>query len=132
MTSPESAFTTTFTQDMELQPLSCDAGVPWDDGNKVLEYIKEVEYFGLTGEIMFDGDGFRTHFTLDLMEKFHNRMKKTAIWTEKGELVIFHMVFIHAVDPVQICLLLATQSGALRRDAYIQRFPSIPNSNHFK
>jgi len=71
-------------EDMELQPLSCDAGVPWDDGNKVLSYIKEVEYFGLTGEITFDEDGFRTHFMLDLMEKFHNRMKKTAIWTEKG------------------------------------------------
>ena len=76
---------------MELQPLSCDAGVPWDDGNKVLSYIKEVEYFGLTGEITFDEDGFRTHFMLDLMEKFHNRMKKTAIWTEKGG-VIFNMV----------------------------------------
>ena len=23
---------------MELQPLSCDAGVPWDDGNKVLRF----------------------------------------------------------------------------------------------
>ena len=73
---------------MELQPLSCDAGVPWDDGNKVLSYIKEVEYFGLTGEITFDEDGFRTHFTLDLMEKFHNRMKKTAIWTEKGGVIL--------------------------------------------
>ena len=69
---------------MELQPLSCDAGVPWEDGNKVLSYIKEVEYFGLTGEIVFDTEGLRTHFMLDLMEKFHNRMKKTAIWTEKG------------------------------------------------
>ena len=57
----------------------------------MLSYIKEVEYFGLTGEIVFDGDGFRTHFMLDLMEKFHNRMKKTAIWTEKGG-VIFKMV----------------------------------------
>ena len=96
MMSLESASTTTFMQDMELQPLSCDAGVPWDDGNKVLSYIKEVEYFGLTGEIVFDEDGFRTHFTLDLMEKFHNRMKKTAIWTEKGKLLIFHIFFYSA------------------------------------
>jgi hypothetical protein len=56
-----------------------------DDSCQVLGYIKEVEYFGLTGEIMFDADGFRTNFKLDLMEKFHNRMKKSAIWTEKGE-----------------------------------------------
>ena len=63
----------------------------------------QVEYTGLTGEIKFDADGFRTHFPLDLMEKFHNRLKKTAVsrylhhidiyniyiicnqvWTEKG------------------------------------------------
>ena len=80
---------------MELQPLSCEAGVPWEDGNKVLSYIKEVEYFGLTGEITFDTDGFRTHFMLDLMEKFHNRMKKTAIWTEKGWLtLVYHKTIL--------------------------------------
>ena len=39
----------------------------------------QVEYTGLTGEIKFDADGFRTHFPLDLMEKFHNRLKKTAV-----------------------------------------------------
>merc|ERR1719410_2589432 len=70
--------------DMELQSLSCDRPMPWDDGEKVLGYVKEVEYTGLTGEIKFDADGFRTHFPLDLMEKFHNRLKKTAVWTEKG------------------------------------------------
>ena len=58
--------------------------MPWQDGEKVLGYIKEVEYTGLTGEIKFDAEGFRSHFPLDLMEKFHNRVKKTAVWTEKG------------------------------------------------
>jgi len=71
-------------QDMELQRLSCPLGTPWEDGEKVLGFIKEVEYTGLTGEIKFDQEGFRTHFPLDLMEKFHNRLKKTAVWTEKG------------------------------------------------
>jgi len=71
-------------QEMELQPLSCMEAVPWEDGEKVLSYIKDVEHFGLTGEIKFDADGFRTNFHLDLMEKYHNRMRKSAIWTEKG------------------------------------------------
>ena len=80
---------------MELQPLNCEAGIPWEDGEKVgnyrgftssqvLGYIKEVELFGLTGEVMFDSQGFRTNFKLDVMEKFHNRLKKAAIWSEKG------------------------------------------------
>jgi len=71
-------------QEMEIQPLSCDDGQPWEDGEKVLGYIKEVEYVGLTGEIKFDSEGFRRKFPLDLMEKVRNRLKKTAIWTEAG------------------------------------------------
>ena len=86
-------------QEMELHPMSCDTGTIWEDGEKVtlkkemvilfiflqvLSYIKEVEYFGLTGEITFDAEGFRTNFQMDLMDKFHHRMKKSAIWTEKG------------------------------------------------
>lgn len=50
----------------------------------MLGYVKEVELFGLTGEVMFDSQGFRTNFKLDVMEKFHNRLKKAAIWSEKG------------------------------------------------
>ena len=80
-------------QDMEMQSLECSRGRPWDDGEKVLGYVKEVEFTGLTGEIKFDADGFRSNFPLDLMEKFHNRMKKTAIWTEKGKPRIFHILF---------------------------------------
>jgi len=70
--------------DMNLEPMRCEGGGPWEDGENVLGFIKEVEYTGLTGEIKFDSEGFRTHFPLDLMEKFHNRLKKTAVWTEKG------------------------------------------------
>jgi hypothetical protein len=35
----------------------------------MLSYLREVELFGLTGEIKFDADGLRTDFQLDLMEK---------------------------------------------------------------
>ena len=72
-------------QQMAIQPLTCESDDQWEDGEKVLGYIKEVEYFGLTGEIKFDSDGLRTNFHLDLMEKFHSRMKKNAVWTEKGK-----------------------------------------------
>ena len=52
----------------------------WPDGDKVLGYLKEVDYTGLTGEIRFDAMGFRTQFHLDLIEKVRGRMKKTANW----------------------------------------------------
>ena len=52
----------------------------WPDGDKVLGYLKEVDYVGLTGEIRLDDQGFRTEFHLDLIEKVRGRMKKTANW----------------------------------------------------
>ena len=67
-------------QTIQLMPLSCDAVASWPDGEKVLGYLKEVEYMGLSGEIKFDGEGFRTDFQLDLMEKFRGRLQKTGIW----------------------------------------------------
>ena len=40
---------------------------------EVLGYLKEVEHMGLTGEIKFDAEGFRTDFKLDLIEKIRYR-----------------------------------------------------------
>ena len=56
-------------QSIQLEPLSCEQPGPWADGEKVLSYLKEVDHLGLTGEIKFDADGYRTDFQLELMEK---------------------------------------------------------------
>ena len=41
----------------------------WADGEKVLNYLHQVDTLGLTGEIRFDEKGFRTDIQLDLIEK---------------------------------------------------------------
>ena len=41
----------------------------WADGEKVLNYLHQVDTLGLTGEIRFDEQGFRTDIQLDLIEK---------------------------------------------------------------
>jgi len=71
-------------QTIELMSLSCDAPGAWPDGEKVLSYLKEVDHMGLSGEIRFDGEGFRTDFQLDLMEKVRGRLKKTGIWNNEA------------------------------------------------
>ena len=63
---------------------SCDAGASWPDGEKLLNYLKEVDHVGLTGEIRFDSEGFRTDIQLDLIEKMRGRFKKTATWTPEN------------------------------------------------
>ena len=50
----------------------------------MLSYLKEVDHLGLTGEIRFDSDGFRTEVQLDLIEKVRGRFRKTATWTPEA------------------------------------------------
>ena len=71
-----------------VQPmaLSCDAAGSWPGGEKVLRYLKEVGHMGLSGEIRFDGDGFRTDFQLDLMKKYRGTLRKTGIWNLEAEI----------------------------------------------
>ena len=49
-------------------------------GETFLRYLKGVEYTGLTGEILFDDNGHRTDFKLDLIEKKRDNMMKTGTW----------------------------------------------------
>ena len=50
----------------------------------MLSYLKEVDHLGLTGEIRFDSEGFRTEVQLDLIEKVRGRFRKTATWTAEA------------------------------------------------
>ena len=57
---------------IHIQPLqeSCHSTTAvWPDGEKLLNYLHQVDTVGLTGEIRFDEQGFRTDIQLDLIEK---------------------------------------------------------------
>ena len=40
----------------------------WAHGNSLVNYMKMVEFIGLSGPIKFDASGLRTQFAMDLME----------------------------------------------------------------
>lgn len=83
------------------EPMDCQRGA-WKDGQRVQNYLLGVTMFliktcsggkipmelflqidykdGLTGDIMFDLNGMRTNFKLDLIEKQRGNMIKTGIW----------------------------------------------------
>ena len=43
-------------------------GQAWAHGNSLVNYMKMVEFIGLSGPIKFDASGLRTQFAMDLME----------------------------------------------------------------
>ena len=88
-------------ESIQSEQLNCRGGAPWSGGETFLRYLKgvcyvvfqiglllfklyfqkiQVEYTGLTGEILFDMNGQRTDFKLDLIEKQRDNMVKTGIW----------------------------------------------------
>ncbi|KAK4883092.1 hypothetical protein RN001_006411 [Aquatica leii] len=68
------------SQQIDIKPLSCDAVDTWPHGYSLINYMKIVEMRGLTGVIKFDHQGFRSDFTLDIVELSREGLKKIGTW----------------------------------------------------
>lgn len=56
---------------------------PWEHGDKIARYLRNVEIHGLTGEIRFSTDGRRQNYTLNVVEMTVNSaMVKVAEWSD--------------------------------------------------
>ncbi|XP_069950782.1 glutamate receptor ionotropic, kainate 2-like isoform X2 [Cherax quadricarinatus] len=69
--------------DVQLTSLVCEGEVSWDHGNSLINYMKLVQLQGLTGHIEFDALGFRTDFTLDIVELGMENLTKVGTWNRK-------------------------------------------------
>ena len=58
----------TSVQQVRQKPLDCSGTLAWAHGNSLVNYMKMVEFIGLSGPIKFDASGLRTTFEMDLME----------------------------------------------------------------
>ena len=52
----------TAIEGINFEAVNCNGGRGWSGGSKVLNYLKGVEYEGITGQVHFDLNGFRTNF----------------------------------------------------------------------
>jgi hypothetical protein len=55
-------------QDVSITPLDCSGESSWVHGSSLINYMKLVEFVGLSGKISFDTQGLRTMFYLDVLE----------------------------------------------------------------
>ncbi|CAH2084752.1 unnamed protein product [Euphydryas editha] len=68
------------SQQIDVRPLSCEAEDTWPHGYSLINYMKIVEMKGLTGVIKFDHQGFRSDFTLDIIELTREGLQKAGSW----------------------------------------------------
>nr|XP_021002109.2 glutamate receptor ionotropic, kainate 2 isoform X2 [Parasteatoda tepidariorum] len=57
-------------------PISCIEMTKGTDGTSIINYMKSNKLRGLTGQIHFDGQGFRTSFVLDILQLSKNGLEK--------------------------------------------------------
>ncbi|KAL8564050.1 hypothetical protein ACOMHN_016339 [Nucella lapillus] len=74
-------------QDVSTIPLSCDKIHTWRHGNSLLNYMKSMDFDGLSGRIRYES-GKRLDFTLDLLQLTQNGLKKFGTWDRRSRLNI--------------------------------------------
>ncbi|XP_076044322.1 glutamate receptor ionotropic, kainate 2-like [Oratosquilla oratoria] len=67
--------------DVQITALVCEGEDAWVYGNSIINYMKLVKMPGLTGYIQFDSLGFRTAFTLDIVELAEKGLHKVGTWS---------------------------------------------------
>jgi len=73
-------------QQVHQRPLDCSGQSAWVHGNSLMNYMKMVEFVGLSGPIKFDTSGLRTQFEMDLMELQKEGLTKVGFWNSLDHL----------------------------------------------
>ncbi|XP_027201299.2 glutamate receptor ionotropic, kainate 2-like [Dermatophagoides pteronyssinus] len=60
---------------------------PWPLGIHIIDYMKNLRSRGVTGSIMFNDQGLRVNFTLDVLQLKPDGLKTVAKWTRSGGIV---------------------------------------------
>ncbi|RWS09207.1 glutamate receptor 1-like protein [Dinothrombium tinctorium] len=61
--------------------------IPYEHGANLIRSLKKTQLNGLSGDISFEAAGFRTNFSVDIVQMtINSQMAKIAEWTEKENL----------------------------------------------
>uniref|UniRef100_A0A8C4QTL6 Glutamate ionotropic receptor kainate type subunit 5 n=1 Tax=Eptatretus burgeri TaxID=7764 RepID=A0A8C4QTL6_EPTBU len=73
------------SQALAVQPLSCSSTRVWYHGTSLLNYLRMVEYNGLTGRVEFDSRGQRSNYSLRVLQLRRDGLKEIGKWhSQKG------------------------------------------------
>uniref|UniRef100_A0A8C8GJV6 Glutamate receptor n=1 Tax=Oncorhynchus tshawytscha TaxID=74940 RepID=A0A8C8GJV6_ONCTS len=76
------------SQEIGVKPLSCTSPQIWQHGTSLMNYLRMVEYDGLTGHVEFNSKGQRTNYTLRILEKQRRGHREIGIWYSNNTLAM--------------------------------------------
>ncbi|XP_074836753.1 glutamate receptor ionotropic, kainate 5 isoform X2 [Carettochelys insculpta] len=68
------------SQEIGVRPLACTSASIWPHGTSLMNYLRMVEYDGLTGHVEFNSKGQRTNYTLRVLEKAREGHREIGLW----------------------------------------------------
>lgn len=68
------------SQEIGVRPLACSSPSIWQHGTSLMNYLRMVEYDGLTGRVEFNSKGQRTNYTLHVLEKGRHGHREVGVW----------------------------------------------------
>ncbi|KAG8535302.1 hypothetical protein GDO81_028892, partial [Engystomops pustulosus] len=68
------------SQEIGVKQLSCSTSQIWQHGTSLMNYLRMVEYDGLTGRVEFNSKGQRTNYTLRILEKAGDGHREVGVW----------------------------------------------------
>nr|XP_054105542.1 glutamate receptor ionotropic, kainate 5 isoform X4 [Callithrix jacchus] len=68
------------SQEIGVKPLACTSANIWPHGTSLMNYLRMVEYDGLTGRVEFNSKGQRTNYTLRILEKSRQGHREIGMW----------------------------------------------------
>jgi len=87
------------SQEVDIANLDCESEQTWQHGNSLINYMKMVEMEGLTGKVMFDTEGFRSNFNLEIIELRKEGLVQVGNW-ESGSGANFTRNFTEQYDQI--------------------------------
>ncbi|XP_056457616.1 glutamate receptor ionotropic, kainate 5 isoform X1 [Gadus chalcogrammus] len=76
------------SQEIGVKPLSCASPQIWQHGTSLMNYLRMVEYDGLTGRVEFNSKGQRTNYTLRILEKHRGGHREIGVWFSNNTLAM--------------------------------------------
>uniref|UniRef100_A0A7M4EZQ6 Glutamate ionotropic receptor kainate type subunit 5 n=1 Tax=Crocodylus porosus TaxID=8502 RepID=A0A7M4EZQ6_CROPO len=68
------------SQEIGVRQLACASASIWQHGTSLMNYLRMVEYDGLTGRVEFNSKGQRTNYTLRVLEKAPDGHREVGVW----------------------------------------------------
>ncbi|XP_059497298.1 glutamate receptor ionotropic, kainate 5 isoform X2 [Stegostoma tigrinum] len=76
------------SQEIGLRPLACTTSQIWQHGTSLMNYLRTVEYEGLTGRVEFNSKGQRMNYTLRILEQGRDGHKQIGSWHSARGLIM--------------------------------------------